>query len=325
MGLVEKTMLNSEPEEKILPPGTDQEGALAWVKEGGVVTELATKEAEPTDVEAAKYISDTLVAQDPATIMVALKTRAALWAAAREIIDEGGNATLQHADSRLAVALSATALHSQYTAEIDAAAPKAGSSKKLTVALAYGTADSAVAAHLNMEYEDALRLCGRSILKEDDEKRINKIFNLVLAITPTEAAKRVQRDAKGNPTTGEGQAKLAECIDLEAARMKEPHALIREHAAKRMRAAFMQMSTDDRMGLVYAPKSEHLWPLALSTFAHLRTDEQLDLELRRLEYSQDGKTVTGTRADIDSHPSAKLLDRAQKQAEKAPTAKRWAA
>jgi len=97
MGLVEKTMLNSEPEEKILPPGTDQEGALAWVKEGGVVTELATKEAEPTDVEAAKYISDTLVAQDPATIMVALKTRAALWAAAREIIDEGGNATLQHA------------------------------------------------------------------------------------------------------------------------------------------------------------------------------------------------------------------------------------
>ena len=29
MGLVEKTMLNSEPEEKILPPGTDQEGALA--------------------------------------------------------------------------------------------------------------------------------------------------------------------------------------------------------------------------------------------------------------------------------------------------------
>ena len=70
MGLVEKTMLNSEPEEKILPPGTDQEGALAWVKEGGVVTELATKEAEPTDVEAAKYISDTLVAQDPATIMV---------------------------------------------------------------------------------------------------------------------------------------------------------------------------------------------------------------------------------------------------------------
>ena len=149
MGLVEKTMLNSEPEEKILPPGTDQEGALAWVKEGGVVTELATKEAEPTDVEAAKYISDTLVAQDPATIMVALKTRAALWAAAREIIDEGGNATLQHADSRLAVALSATALHSQYTAEIDAAAPKAGSSKKLTVALAYGTANSAVAAHLD--------------------------------------------------------------------------------------------------------------------------------------------------------------------------------
>jgi hypothetical protein len=250
---------------------------------------------EPTDVEAAKYISDTLVAQDPATIMVALKTRAALWAAAREIIDEGGNATLQHADSRLAVALSATALHSQYTAGIDAAAPKAGSSKKLTVALAYGTADSAVAAHLDMEYEDALRLCGRSIFKEDDEKRINKIFNLVLAITPTEAAKRVQRDAKGNPTTGEGQAKLAECIDLEAARMREPHALIREHAAKRMRAAFMQMSTDDRMGLVYAPKSEHLWPLALSTFAHLRTDEQLDLELRRLEYSQDGKMVTGTR------------------------------
>ena len=94
MGLVEKTMLNSEPEEKILPPGTDQEGALAWVKEGGVVTELATKEAEPTDVEAAKYISDTLVAQDPATIMVALKTRAALWAAAREIIDEGNVAPL---------------------------------------------------------------------------------------------------------------------------------------------------------------------------------------------------------------------------------------
>ena len=29
MGLVEKTMLNSEPEEKILPPGTDQEGAFA--------------------------------------------------------------------------------------------------------------------------------------------------------------------------------------------------------------------------------------------------------------------------------------------------------
>ena len=245
MGLVEKTMLNSEPEEKILPPGTDQEGALAWVKEGGVVTELATKEAEPTDVEAAKYISDTLVAQDPATIMVALKTRAALWAAAREIIDEGGNATLQHADSRLAVALSATALHSHYTAGIDAAAPKAGSSKKLTVALAYGTADSAVAAHLDMEYEDALRLCGRSILKEDDEKRINKIFDLVLAITPTEAAKRVQRDAKGNPTTSEGKAKLAECIDLEAARMREPHALIREHAAKRMRA-FMQIALPRR-------------------------------------------------------------------------------
>ena len=34
-GLVEKTMLNSEPEEKILPPGTDQEGALAWVMTRG--------------------------------------------------------------------------------------------------------------------------------------------------------------------------------------------------------------------------------------------------------------------------------------------------
>jgi hypothetical protein len=34
MGLAEKTMLNSEPGEKILPPGTDQEGALAWVKVG---------------------------------------------------------------------------------------------------------------------------------------------------------------------------------------------------------------------------------------------------------------------------------------------------
>ena len=88
-------------------------------------------------------------------------------------------------------------------------------------------------------------LCGHSIFKEDDEKRINKIFSLVLAITPAEAAKRVQRDAKGNPTTSEGKAKLAECIDLEAARMREPHALIREHAAKRMRA-FMQIALPRR-------------------------------------------------------------------------------